>query len=149
MQLSCIILYRSMNNFKMLLRGVDLKTTNARLAVLKYMTNTSLPLDADSIHENIESKHVGRVDRVTVYRILDNFYKKGLVNRLQFQEGKFRYELSDRREHHHLICEKCGSIEDVPDCNIKELEKEIQTKKQFLVKRHSLEFFGLCPVCQR
>jgi len=39
-----------------------------------------------------------------------------------------------------------AKLEDISDCNISELEKEIQHKKKFLVKRHSLEFFGLVSI---
>ncbi len=128
------------------LQQAELKVTGARLAVLDYLASSQKPLDADEIFHHLKTEHE-QVDKVTVYRILDSFFQKGLVKRLDFQEGKFRYEKTGE-EHHHLICENCGSIEDMSDCNISELEKEIRLKKHFQVKRHSLEFFGLCNLCQ-
>jgi Fur family transcriptional regulator, ferric uptake regulator len=68
---------------------------------------------------------------------------------IQFQEGKLRYELAGKEHHHHLVCENCGKIEDVLSRVIPALEEEIKNKHKFLVKRHSLEFFGLCEDCQK
>lgn len=93
-------------------------------------------------------RHNIKADQATVYRIVDTFFKKGLIHRLDFQEGKFRYEKIDDQEHHHLICESCGKIEDISDCRIEEFQESIAKKKGFLIKRHSLEFFGLCNKCQ-
>lgn len=129
-----------------LLIQADLKKTNARLAVLSYLDETRTPQTADEIFSHVNEEH-DEVDRATIYRILDTFYKKGLVHRLEFSEGKYRFELVGD-EHHHLICEGCGKIEDISDCNITEWEQEINQKKGFQIKRHSLEFFGVCNQCQ-
>jgi len=47
------------------------------------------------------------------------------------------------------MCENCGKIEDIPDTTLPSFEKEIAKRHKFLVKRHSLEFFGLCDECQK
>jgi Fur family transcriptional regulator, ferric uptake regulator len=135
-----------MNSSTHLLQQSNLKATNARKVALHFFEKENRPLDADDVLTHLR-EHDLETDRATVYRILDIFFKKGLINRFEFQEGKFRYELSGRTDHHHLICEKCGKIEDISDCNIGELEKDIKKKKGFLVKRHSLEFYGMCPAC--
>lgn len=129
------------------LNEVGLKVTQPRLAVLSFLGHTNQPLTADEIYEHLRAEH-DEADRATIYRILDSFYRKGLTTRLEFGEGKYRYELAGD-DHHHLICESCSSVTDISDCNIAELEKEITRKKGFTVKRHSLEFYGLCSSCQR
>jgi Fe2+ or Zn2+ uptake regulation protein len=48
-------------------------------------------------------------DPATVFRIVNMFTEKGLTKQIQLNEGKFRYELSSKEDHHHLICEKCGA----------------------------------------
>lgn len=135
-----------MMSYRSLLAEHDLKSTPARLAVLQYLDEQKKPLSAESIGEHLRKEH-SQADRVTIYRILESFYKKGLVNRLEFHEGKYRYELSGD-DHHHLICERCGSIEDISDCVIKEMEESITSEKKFLIKNHQLEFFGVCRRCQ-
>jgi len=77
------------------------------------------------------------------------FTEKGLLKPIQLNEGKYRYELASISDHHHLVCESCGNIEDISDCSIDLLEKDIETKKEFKVTSHSLEFFGICANCQK
>lgn len=127
------------------LREASFKVTPARLAAMKLFESHDQPLDVQHVIDDL-AKNLD-VDRVTVYRILNAFTQKGLLRKIEFGEGKARYELN-KGEHHHLICQSCGAIEDISDCGIEDLEKKINQKKNFLVKSHSLEFFGLCITCQ-
>lgn len=129
------------------LRSVALKATPARLAILQLLEQTQHPLDTAAIITYLEN-HNYAVDEATVFRIINMFTQKGITRQLQFNEGKFRYELASKDDHHHLICESCGAIEDISDCGVSVLEKTIAKKKGFIVKRHSLEFFGVCLSCQ-
>ena len=126
------------------LQNVDLHVTPARLATMQLFESHNTPLDAQHLIDHLHNT-LG-VDRVTVFRILNAFVEKGLVRKLEFGEGKARYELN-KEEHHHLVCESCGTIEDISDCTIIDLEKDIKEKKGFLVKHHALEFFGFCKNC--
>lgn len=130
------------------LREANLKATSARLAILAFLEKTDEPLSVASISEYLNQEGIA-ADQATIFRIINAFTDKGITRQVQLNEGKFRYELSSKSDHHHLICEQCGAIEDISDCSIPKLEEEIQHKKNFLVKRHSLEFFGLCQNCQR
>lgn len=127
------------------LKGVSLKITPARLAAMKLFESHNKPLDAAGIINYLAEKL--DIDRVTVYRILNAFTQKGLLRKIEFGEGKARYELN-KGKHHHLICQGCDAIEDISDCGVEVVEKRINQKKNFLIKRHSLEFFGLCTKCQ-
>lgn len=128
------------------LRVVELKATPARLAVLKFLESSNSPVDVSAINMYLSNKKIP-ADPATVFRIINKFTDKGLTRPIQLHEGKFRYELANGTDHHHLICESCGSIEDMSDCNVDTLEKEIRNKKDFIVKNHSLEFFGVCHAC--
>lgn len=132
---------------KIELRESDLRATPARLAVLSLLEKSVKPVDVTTIIGYLNKKNI-KVDPVTAFRIVNVFTDKGLTKKVQLQEGKFRYELSSQTDHHHLICRKCGDIEDISDCNIDVLEKEIERKKGFNVQSHSLEFFGICKACR-
>lgn len=136
-----------MVNQNKFLETSHLRSTSARLAVLSYLENSTSPLAAEEIHDHIMKEHE-KVDRATIYRMLETFLEKGLIKKLQFGEGKARFELAGE-DHHHLLCEKCGSVQDLSGCNIPDLERDIMEKKKFKVSRHSLEFFGICHACQR
>lgn len=129
------------------LKNVELKVTPARLGVLAALEEADQPLDVSTIITYLQKQEI-KADKVTVFRIMNTLTEKGLATPIELGEGKFRYEHTAKADHHHFICEKCTSITDISDCNITELQKDIQGKKGLLVKRHSLEFFGLCKNCQ-
>ncbi len=139
---------RSQHDCTTELREASLKATPTRLAVLRLLENTDKPVDVASIIEYLRQKDI-KADQATVFRIINMFTSRGLTKQVQLNEGKFRYELSSKADHHHFICENCGVIEDISDCNISKLEDDLWKKKGLRVKRHSLEFFGLCIACQK
>ncbi len=131
--------------FTDLLTKNGLKVTAARMAVLETLKKADKPVDSQYLIDEL-SETLG-VDRVTIFRIVNALTEKDIIRKLEFREGKSRYELNTK-DHHHIICEKCGKIEDVLGCGVKELEEEIGKKTGYIVKRHSLEFYGLCSDCQ-
>ena len=130
------------------LHSLFLRATPARLALLTYLENINEPVDVSSMTHYLVEKGI-TTDQATVFRIINIFTQKGLTRQLHFNEGKFRYELSSKPEHHHLVCKHCGEIQDVLKCGIEELEKTIEEKTQFKIYSHSLEFFGICSQCQK
>lgn len=135
------------HNCKQELQELDLRATPARLAVLKLLENSEIPLDINFISEALR-KSRNAPDQATIFRIMNSFTDKGLTRQINLNEGKSRYELSAMEKHHHLICQSCGRIEDISDCPIDLHENKIQDKKKFIIKTHSLEFFGICKNCQ-
>lgn len=129
------------------LNDAQLRATPARLAIMRFLENTDKPVDVQTLITFLDKNNI-KSDPATVFRIVNMFTEKGLTKQIQLHEGKFRYELSSKADHHHLICEKCGAIEDISDCKIDEFQKSIESKKQFKVTSHSLEFFGVCKQCQ-
>jgi Fur family transcriptional regulator, ferric uptake regulator len=128
------------------LNDVDLRATPARLALLKLLEVTDKPVDVQSMIEYLDKKDI-ETDPATVFRIVNMFTEKGLTKQIQLQEGKFRYELASKEDHHHLVCTRCGEIQDMSDCNIDVLESHIEKKKNFKVTSHALEFYGICRKC--
>ena len=135
-------------NYASELHDVGLRATPARLAIMKLLASTEKPVDVETILIYLKKQNVP-TDPATAFRIMNVLTEKGLTKQVSFHEGKLRYELANRADHHHLICVQCGKIEDISDCNISALEKDIKQKKKFLVQYHSLEFFGLCTSCQK
>jgi len=123
------------------------KKTPARLAISEFFINSKTPVDAEQVIAYLRSKKL-ETNKVTVYRILDFLFKNQVIDKVEFGEGKYRYELK-KNHHHHLVCTNCGKIQDVEVNMVEKLESEIQKNKQFKVQSHSLEFFGLCKNCQK
>jgi len=129
------------------LREVDLRATPARVAVMSFLEKTEKPVDVNSVIDYLNTNGI-KTNPATVFRMMNTLTQKGIIMPIQFYEGKTRYELSNKDDHHHLVCENCGKIEDISDGIIPNLEKEIRAKRKFKVLRHSLEFLGLCKTCQ-
>lgn len=129
------------------IKKFGLKNTKAREGLIEIFRSQSKPIDAyESI--NLLKKTGINADQATIYRSLNVFAQKGLVREVHFNDGVIRYELSDKPEHHHAICVKCDRVEDIMDCSVEKLEKQILNKKGFSVVSHSLEFFGVCKNCK-
>jgi len=130
------------------LQEVSLKATPARIAVMRFLESVDQPVDVNSILDYLRQKDVD-TNPATIFRMMNDFLQKGITKQIQFQEGKARYELSNKRHHHHLICTNCGKVEEVEGDFLKSMEDKIYKDKKFKVKDHSLEFFGLCEDCQK
>jgi Fur family ferric uptake transcriptional regulator len=126
---------------------LNFKKTPARLAISEFLSNAKSPVDAEQIIKYLRAQNL-ETNKVTVYRILEFLFKNQIIDRVEFGEGKYRYELK-KEHHHHLICNNCGKVQDVEADVVEKLEKEIQKDKNFMVQSHSLEFFGLCENCQK
>lgn len=90
-----------------------------------------------------------RVNKTTVYRRLEKMVADGTIVEIYLSDGKKRYELAKIGHHHHTMCDNCHKIECVeiePDVVV--LDKEIKLKLGFWIKRHKLDFFGLCARCK-
>ncbi len=125
---------------------INIKKTPARSSILDFLNISSSPVDVKQIIDYLHSKKLN-TNKVTVYRILDVLYKNGIIERVEFGEGKFRYEVKGKNHHHHLICTNCGKVEDVKGEYMDNLQEEIYKNKGFKVTYHSLEFFGVCKAC--
>lgn len=135
------------NNFLLDFKKTGYKLTAPRRDLLSTLSS-STPLSAQEVFAILKQKGC-TVDLVTVYRTLELFHTLGIVNKIQFEDHTARYELvSDKDHHHHLVCIKCGAVEEV-EANEAILLKQIRFKTDFKIMRHSLEFFGLCKRCQK
>jgi len=134
------------HNFADLLRKAGFKATPARLSLLEILRKSGKPLSIADI-----SKRLSKVaDQATVYRALEALSKMGIVQKIDFHDSHTYYELLAGGHHHHyVVCESCGTIEDVEVCDVKGLDKNaLKKSKRFkTIKNHSLEFFGTCTKC--
>lgn len=106
----------------------------------------SHPLTALEIFKLLE-KHGEKIDLASVYRTLRLLTYMGIVAVVEIREGKKRYELV-KDHHHHLICDNCGTIEDIVLKAEDKILQEVTIQTQFRITNHSLELFGLCTRCQ-
>lgn len=127
------------------LKGSGYRLTKARQEVLKTLTEK--PQTVQEMYEILKKAHV-EIDIASIYRTLEIFVEMGVVYAIDLGGDSKKYELVDKsHHHHHLVCNNCGTIEDI-SINEDYLSREVKKSTQFAVDHHHLEFFGLCTSCQ-
>ncbi len=136
------------SELKLQLKSMNLKITDSRRALLKILSETIKPLDVEDMKILLNKADIS-ADQATIYRILKAFSEKNIVRKVSLYEGKTHYELTDRPHHHHIVCTSCGTIQDIEECGMEKMEREIETKTGFTVQSHSFELFGICSSCKK
>lgn len=122
--------------------------TGKRLAILDIFLQNSHPLDSQFVLDEVKKTNPG-IDRATVFRTLNTFTSSGVLLKLEFNEGKSRYELALKEHHHHVVCTECRKFVCIEHCNLKSIDEEVTRETGFKINFHRLEFFGVCPDCQK
>ncbi len=120
--------------------------TQTRKSILEIFSNHPSPQSASDILNSLKKNNIS-VDKTTIYRELEFLLNQNLINEVHFDDGKTRYEATDEKHHHHLICNSCGNIKDI-DIEESNFLSNIESKSRFRVIKHKIEFFGLCINCQ-
>jgi len=89
-----------------------------------------------------------RISIATVYRTVKLFEESGILERLEFGDGRARYEDAERDHHDHLIDMNSGEVIEFVDPEIEELQDRIAARLGYTLKGHRLELYGV-PVKKR
>ena len=129
----------------------EIKKTLARTSILDILRKVKKPIDVGEIIERLKSMKI-KVDRVTVFRNINLLVKKRLIDKVEFNEGKYRYEIASLPHHHHLVCTDCGNIDDIESeslhSEIDKISKTVNKNFNFKIEEHKVEFFGKCKTCK-
>ncbi len=131
------------------LNAQDYKFTPQRSMVLQVLTeHPDEHLSADEIYARVKVKYPD-IGMATIYRTLDLLTNLNIVNKVNFGDGKSRFEISqkERHQHHHLICLSCNEIIEVKDDLLIQLEKTITKEHDFEIIDHMVQFYGHCKKC--
>ena len=131
-----------------IIKKVGLKATLPRLRVLQLLeSNKQRHFSAEDIYKSL-LKMGEDVGLATVYRVLTQFETAGLVKRHHFEGGLSVFELDEGYHHDHLVCVKCGKIEEFFDEVIERRQHAIARQKGFALTDHCLYIYGICNHCQ-
>jgi Fur family transcriptional regulator, ferric uptake regulator len=130
------------------LRRAGLKITLPRVKILSILENSTLHhLSAEDVYRLLV-KAGDDVGLATVYRVLTQFEAAGLVIRHNFEGNTSVYEVNHGEHHDHLVCVKCGAIEEFLDDVIEARQLDIARQAGFKMTDHALNIYGLCRQCQ-
>ncbi|MBV1879952.1 MAG: ferric iron uptake transcriptional regulator [Pseudomonadales bacterium] len=130
------------------LKKAGLKITLPRIKILQILESSiERHLSAEDVYKVLLAKGE-EVGLATVYRVLTQFEDAGLVVRHNFEGGHSVFEIASENHHDHIVCIKCGQVEEFQDVKIEERQKQVAKKLGFVLTDHDLNLFGYCPACK-
>lgn len=131
------------------LKKAGLKITGPRIKILQILENSaSEHLSAEDIYK-ILLETGEEIGLATVYRVLTQFEAAGIVIRHYFEGGSSVFELDDGEHHDHIVCIKCGKVEEFVDPTIEERQLAVAERMKFRMTDHNLYIFGICEPCHQ
>ena len=128
-----------------LLRGVELRVTRPRVAVLTAVYEHP-HADTDQII-GVARGDLGEVSHQAVYDVLRALTAAGLVRRIEPAGSVARYESRVGDNHHHVVCRSCGAITDV-DCAVGTTPCLTASDNHgFAIDEAEVTYWGLCLAC--
>ena len=131
------------------LKNVGLKATLPRIKILNLLEESKLRhVSAEDVYKALLESGED-LSLATVYRVLTQFEQAGLVTRHHFEGGHSVFELNEGEHHDHILCIKCGKVDEFVDKVIEERQQKIAADKGYDMTDHSLYIFGICKQCQQ
>jgi Fur family peroxide stress response transcriptional regulator len=130
------------------LRGVDSRITPQRLAVLKILAESKGHPSVEDIFKQVKP-NFPTTSLATIYKTVNLLKEIGEVVELDFSEQGNRYDGNRPYPHPHLICTKCKTVMDPDVETLTDLSQELAKKTGYHIESHRVDFFGVCPRCQR
>lgn len=122
--------------------SAGLRMTDQRRIIAKTLQNSSDHPDVEQLYSRAVIKDPG-ISIATVYRTVKLFEEAGILDRVEFNDGRSRYEDAERDHHDHLIDLQTGEILEFFDNEIEKLQEKISKKFGYKLLGHKLELYGI------
>jgi Fur family ferric uptake transcriptional regulator len=129
------------------LKNAGLKVTLPRLKILEILAKADPHhMSAEDVYKTLLESG-DDVGLATVYRVLTQFETAGLVKRHNFEGGHAVFEIEQGEHHDHLVCMRCGRVDEFIDEVIEKRQEVIAKQSNFKMTSHSLTIYGICSRC--
>ncbi len=135
-------------NYPRLFRSKGVTPTPNRLMLMELVGDSPAPLSPQKIYETLNRTH--RLNRVTVYRILDLLVEKNLLERLSSGDRSFRYGLApnaNHRPHPHFFCRRCGAMECLASDSLDLDTRALERRYPGAIEKVEVRVDGICGNC--
>lgn len=122
------------------------RITHQRRVILEEIQKINTHPTADDVYKMVR-KRLPRISLGTVYRNLELLSTHGLIQKIGPVSSQMRFD-GITKNHYHLRCIYCSSVEDAPIDPTESLESTIREKSDYNIIGHKLEFIGICPKCE-
>jgi len=124
------------------LEAKGLRLTDQRRVIAEVLSESTDHPDVEELHARATARDE-RISLATVYRTVKLFEEAGLLDKLEFGDGRARYEDADREHHDHLIDMKSGEVIEFVDPEIEALQEKIAERLGYRLMGHRLELYGI------
>jgi Fe2+ or Zn2+ uptake regulation protein len=125
---------------------MEYRKSQQRERILEILKETKSHPTADWIYMRLKEE-IPDLSLGTVYRNLKVLMEQGHIQKLPFGSTFDRFE-AKIAPHYHLVCEKCGLVEDFEMPQYSSINSQAEKMSAFKISRHRIDFFGLCEKCQ-
>ncbi len=119
-----------------------LRMTEQRRIIAAVLQDSSDHPDVEELYARASARDAG-ISLATVYRTVKLFEEAGILDKLEFGDGRARYEDAEREHHDHLIDINSGEVIEFVDPEIEALQEKIAAKLGYALKGHRLELYGV------
>ena len=119
-----------------------LRMTGQRRTIAEVLEEADDHPDVEELHARAAARDA-RISIATVYRTVKLFEEAGILDKLEFGDGRARYEDAERDHHDHLIDMNSGEVIEFVDPEIEALQKQIAAKLGYRLVDHRLELYGV------
>ena len=130
------------------LAGAGVKPSRSRVLVLQELAREANDATAQQLHRRLARRNRS-IGLATVYRALSAMTEAGVVDELPHGTTETCYRLCGSGHHHHLVCDGCHRVIELPGCPAKGWIERGAREAGFEVTGHRLEAHGLCAECRR
>ena len=116
--------------------------TGQRRTIAAVLQDSDDHPDVEELFARAASRDAG-ISLATVYRTVKLFEEAGILDKLEFGDGRARYEDAEREHHDHLIDLHTGDVIEFVDPEIEALQERIAEKLGYRLKGHRLELYGV------
>lgn len=125
-----------------------LKKSRQRELILERFLGMGGHVSADDVHAEVRGADPS-VGRTTVYRALRLFCEARIASSIDLKDDLTRFEPALSRGHHdHLICVRCGRIDEFLSPEVEQRQEEIAAERGYRLVWHRHQLYGVCPDCQ-
>jgi Fur family ferric uptake transcriptional regulator len=121
---------------------MGLRMTGQRRTIAQVIEDSDDHPDVEELFARAVAIDDG-ISIATVYRTVKLFEEAGILDKLEFGDGRARYEDAERDHHDHLIDMNSGAVIEFVDAEIEELQERIAKKLGYELRGHRLELYGV------
>lgn len=134
-------------NTETYLKQNRLKITKGRKSFIEILSLSEKAMSAEEIFNQYKNRGVD-INLSTIYRNLELFEEKGIVDKFDLGDGKYNYVLKENGHTHIIQCELCHKEIEI-DCPMIQIEENLKNKIGFTMMEHEIKIKGICNGCKK